>query len=611
MKIILFDKNVKKGQFVNYGYGKLRKILKCEVVEEINGRYDTELIINMSESKQKLIKKWSIIYIDGQLFRIMNRTDIDKENIIKIFMKHIFYDINNGFIIDNRAENKTVAEALKIAIPDDFKVIFETESDIKSINSLYFVKNNGAENIFGIIDRWGEGELVRDNFKIAINKEKGKDKGVTFTYQKIEAIEVDENVENVVTRLYPTGKEGITLEEKYIVIPGWNDEDYPPFHITKEVKFEGAESIGELRVLARKEAERIGLSRINFKINVHDLRNTSLAKHIPELYDVEVGDIVTIKHHKLDVRVKVKCIKKTHEKVTNKLVLEFGQPLENFFDAVDNGNNQVTIPDTSKYEDHMFFYFNDKEININNDEESLCYLNYGVTSTTNLMLYFNLFFECDKNCEIQLTFKVDNTELVFKPVVSIEKGKRLLAFTYPMIGIEGGKAHLLNIKITITENAKLKIQKENLQIVVKGQNVNGAMKEAPHAEIDEIFNCSNIIIKNLDSKNSVSIKNQLPENIILKEKLNLQQFNNKNINLSDNIDILITSLSYLRPIDSFNYIYDKEKIEVNNNIMTVKTVENIASSIVIGELENGILQELSLVDRTLWNSIQESEFINE
>ena len=232
MKIIIYDKNTTKGNFTNYGYGKLKLVKKCEITEELNGRYDVELIIDMNDSKSSFLTKWTILSIDGQLFRIINIINNDKENTIKIYAKHIFYDFSYGFVEDKRAEGRTMQEAMQIALPDDFATTYEVSSDIETLNTLYFVKNSGTENIFSLIERWGMGELSRDNFNISINKNKGSDNGVTFTYKKIDAIEITEDVDEVITRLYPTGKDGLTLKEKYIYIPNWSKDDYLPFHIT-------------------------------------------------------------------------------------------------------------------------------------------------------------------------------------------------------------------------------------------------------------------------------------------------------------------------------------------------------------------------------------------
>lgn len=609
MKIIVFDKNTKKGEFINYGYGKLSKLSKCEIVEELNGRYDVEIIVGLNETKQKYLKKWAIVYVDGQLFRIINRIDDDKSNNIKIFAKHIFYDINYGFIEDNRADKKNVKGAMEIAIPTDFKNIFEVDSDIETLNTIYFVKNNGAESIFGIIDRWQQGELIRDNFKIKINKNKGRDKGVTFTYKKIDALEVNEDTDNVVTRLYPVGKDGIILEEKYITIPGWNQDNYPPFHITREIKFEGAESTGELRVLARKEAEKIGLSRVNFKINVHDLKNTYLYEYKDQLMNVEVGDIVSIKHSKLNVRVKVKCIKKTIELVTKKIVLEFGQPLESFFDAVDNSNNQVVIPDMSKYEDHMFFYFNNKAISLKHSEVySLCHLVYGVNDQTNLMLYFNIFLNAKTNCNIKVYFKIDNVLLNFSPIITTEAGYRNISFTYPLIGTEGGKAHTLNAALQLLGGGDIFVPEENIQIIIKGQNVSGSMKEGPHAEVEETYNFGVINQDNIDKKSNVKISIKGP--MIIKDNdlkdINNIQFENFDIYEEPYADVY--NKGFITGFNERDFIFNKENLKVENDIIQFKDMKREIEFINYpGEFENGFISYADMVDKNVWDSIISSE----
>lgn len=550
MKVIVYDKNTKKGEFNNYGYGKLKLIEKCEVTEELNGRYDLELIVNREDSKVNYLKKWVIIYCDGQLFRIIEKFDNDKDNTIKVFCKHIFYDLNYGFIEDNRAVDCNVKAAMQVALPKDFEKDFVVDSDIEDINTLYFVKNYGADSMFDIIERWEQGELVRDNFNVSIKKAKGLDKGVTFTYKKIDAIEISEETENVVTRLYPTGKDGIRLEEKYIEIPNWNEEDYPPFHITREVKFEEVEGEGELRDLAKKEAEKIGLSKVNFTINVSELANTSLYKHMPNLMQVEVGDIVTIKHNKLDVRVKVKCIKKTHEKVKDTVKLEFGQPSSNFFDSVDNTNVSIAMPNLTKYEDNMFYYSNGKKITIKGDKLIKdAYLTYGVNDTVNLILYYNAFVEVVESCTIQMEIRIDNELISFSPKFTMETGFRNISFTFPLMNTSGGVSHSLEIKYKIVPNEDgltpglIYIEKEHEHVIVRGQNISASLaQEPPHAEVEEIYKFEEYTFKKYDGNASTNVEIIIskPNTIICDEIKNFDKAENleENLKTKDQVDCI-------------------------------------------------------------------------
>lgn len=529
MKIVIYDKNTKKGEFNTYGYGKLRLVQRCEVTDELNGRYDSELIVNREDSKAKYLKKWAIISDDGQLFRIVTKFDNDKDNTVKVFCKSIFYDIQYGFTEDSRAEGKTVEEAMQIGLPEDFKKDFEVSSDIAVANTLYFVKEYGADNMFSIIDRWEQGEIVRDNFKISINKSKGRDNGVTFTYKKIDAIEITEETDQVVTRLYPTGKDGVHLQEKYIYIPNWNEEEHLPFHITREIKFEEAENEGDLRILAQKEAEKIGLSRVNFTIKVNDLANTSLYRHMPNLMKVETGDIVTIKHSKLSVRVKVKCIKRVHEKVSDNLTLEFGQPSSNFFDSIDNSKIDMVIPDTSKLKNELFYYFNGSDINLKQTDSQLASIRIATSVKTNLMCHVTINPLIQVPGLLKLRITINDEDIQYAPIVNTIEGYNLLSFSIPFIAVEGGQTQV--VKMWGEFEGVGIIPMNSLHFSITGQNVAmGLIKIEPFtgARITHKFDFSDV--DNIDTIGKLKVNELKYEKVI----------NDVSIEVTDRIDDLIT-----------------------------------------------------------------------
>ena len=85
------------------------------------------------------------------------------------------------------------------------------------------------------MNRWG-GETYRRGFNLAINKKVGQDRGVTIRSKKnLTGFEATTNVDNLITRIYPKGYDGITIEEKYI------DSQYINNYVriyTAEKKFE-------------------------------------------------------------------------------------------------------------------------------------------------------------------------------------------------------------------------------------------------------------------------------------------------------------------------------------------------------------------------------------
>lgn len=100
---------------------------------------------------------------------------------------------------------------------------------------------------------------------------------------------------SVLTKLYPVDKNGTKLTEKYINVPNWNGDAYPPFPIIKKVEFKDAEDEVILRMLAQESAEVTGLSRVNIDVDFVELSRTKEYENYKHLRTVNVGDLVIIK----------------------------------------------------------------------------------------------------------------------------------------------------------------------------------------------------------------------------------------------------------------------------------------------------------------------------
>ena len=491
--IILYDKNTKKNNFNNYGLGVLKRVKSCTITQELNGRYDLEMEVYLDDTKSKHLTKWNIVRAEGQLFRIIYSKIIDNENITSIKAMHIFYDLQFGFIEDSRADNSPMLVSLEKSIATQYKDIFTCSSNITYLNNLYHVEDNGVTCIFNTIERWGVGELLRDNFHFEVNHAIGQDTGVTFTYKKIEGIEIINDHENVATKIYPKGYDGITLPEKYIDIPNWNTEEYLDVPITKLVRFEKAENEVDLRIVATEYAETIGLSTSNITIKLHDINNITAFNELKDLYKANIGDIITIKHSKLDIRVKVKIISITKELVTGKTELELGQPLDDFLKSVDNSN--VVIDDSAimnqmtKFQQGMYYYSNSEEINAETGLlTSLGYVRIRLSESNNLMGYATL--NCIASSEGLATFSIliDNMPSDFKPIQKLLAGNNVISFNFPLLMLQSGQTHTIDLKITTSCNVTTFAQQ--FQLVVYGQFLEGGMSsEVPHIEVIEQSIC--------------------------------------------------------------------------------------------------------------------------
>ena len=236
--ICIYDKKTTKGNFDNNGLGILNETILAEVTEELNGQYYLEVEYPANSRKAIYFKEFNIIKANDQLFRIYKVEKVQAtDKRVKVYANHIYYDLANYFIEDERPTSASVKTAMQKAMISDLSTIYSVDSDIIVANTLYMIEVSPAEAMFKIIDRWGQGELVRDDYDIKILKQRGKDNGALIKYGKnIRGLKITVDTTNVVTKLYPKGANGIKLYEKYINVPNWDSDLYPPFPIIKKVE---------------------------------------------------------------------------------------------------------------------------------------------------------------------------------------------------------------------------------------------------------------------------------------------------------------------------------------------------------------------------------------
>ncbi|WP_124044983.1 phage tail spike protein [Clostridium perfringens] len=325
----------------------------CEI--EIDHPYD-------KEGRWKLINGNGVIkaptpYSEGQLFPIYN---IDKTMLttgLKIKARHIFFDLYYSTTEDIRAVNCNCQRALNILLAD---TKFNGHSDIKKINTCYFVKQNRIEAINGsnrdnsIINRWG-GEIFLDNFDVYVNERIGEDKGLEILYgTNMVDLGLKENRKDIVTRIKPVAFNGRRLPELFIDSPLINKyriiyEKYIEFN---NLKFKGDlqneteenddgsivfETEEELYNALREECRKLfegGLDKptITGNVKVAALSNTEKYKYIKDLVNIGLGDTLIANHTDLDVNIRVRCVGYEWDILKEKYInVSIGEVVKNYF----------------------------------------------------------------------------------------------------------------------------------------------------------------------------------------------------------------------------------------------------------------------------------------
>lgn len=333
----------------------------CTLKMALNGACTIELKQPIDKEKRwKSIQEDAVIAVptpwsEKQLFRIYEKKKTATGIIA--YARHIFFDLIGTTIIDTRPTNKTGQGALEDILKG---TRFKAHSDITIASTAYYVRKNIVQAIMGddensFLNRWG-GECLFDNFDVYVNDHVGNDHGVNvrFGYNLLE-VEETISLDDVVTRIIPVGYDGIMLSGDKPWIDSPNIKKYVNVR-DKEIKFddvkvkeraedkEGFETLEEAQeeLIKRCEAlyeDGIDQPKINYKVNMAALENTTAYKKYKILETVNLGDVVRCRHKGIDLDVVGRCISFEYDCLTKKYKsVELG----NFTDDYFAGQNDLT-----------------------------------------------------------------------------------------------------------------------------------------------------------------------------------------------------------------------------------------------------------------------------
>jgi len=336
--IRLYDKE--ETNFLNNGLGVLRDVISCTCVEVLNGKYDLEMEYAVNGFLSEHILEENIIKApvgndsgEDQLFRIKLISKQLKR--IKVYATHIFYDLNDNFLVNVAPTQKDGDAAVKwINERTVYAHDFTCSSDITKVASARYVKKNFVEALIGsdnsFINTWG-GELKRNNKKFQINTSKGIDRGVTLRYGKnTKDITWDIDITGIVTRIYPVGFDGLELPELCIDSPLINNYINPKIQKLEFSDIQIDEENGITREMALEqlrnavyEQYRLGIDKplINIQIDFLELSKTEEYKEkYHSMEKIYLGDYVTAIVPHLNLNEKLKVVSTTYDVLAKKYI---------------------------------------------------------------------------------------------------------------------------------------------------------------------------------------------------------------------------------------------------------------------------------------------------
>nr|DAN42960.1 MAG TPA: tail protein [Caudoviricetes sp.] len=326
MRPILYNAN--ETAFETYGLGEI-DATKAQVTRERNGNYTLYIEYPASGPLAGTFKNDMRIKSDAGL-RTKNQTFFisriskDSTGILKIYAKHISHLTEKMAIRNNTNATGTAQAALAIwALNALGGIRFDTWSDIDltSKTSWSIADFKTARDVLGgvsgsILDVWG-GEYEFDNTVIRLHKQLGRKSPIVLEYgRNILRAEDDQDIEGAYTSVYPyatytpenqgTGEGGATsqqitveLPEKYVDGPYiglYNERRVLIVDFSSNFKDKEVPTIDKLRRLAKEYAinNRLGLPKINTKIEYVDLSKTLDYKLTQILEEAELCDIVPV-----------------------------------------------------------------------------------------------------------------------------------------------------------------------------------------------------------------------------------------------------------------------------------------------------------------------------
>ena len=326
MRPILYNAN--ETAFETYGLGEI-DATKAQVTRERNGNYTLYIEYPASGPLAGTFKNDMRIKSDAGL-RTKNQTFFisrilkDSTGILKVYAKHISHLTEKMAIRNNTNVSGTAQAALAIWTLNALGGIrFDTWSDIDltSKTSWNIADFKTARDALGgvkgsILDVWG-GEYEFDNTVIRLHKQLGRKSPTVLEYgRNILRAEDDQDIEGAYTSVYPyatytpenqgNGDGGSTsqqvtveLPEKYVDGPYiglYNERRVLIVDFSSNFKDKEVPTIDKLRRLAKEYAinNRLGLPKINTKIEYVDLSKTLDYKLTQILEEAELCDIVPV-----------------------------------------------------------------------------------------------------------------------------------------------------------------------------------------------------------------------------------------------------------------------------------------------------------------------------
>ena len=309
-------------KFKTYGYGYIDSIIKSVVVKN-NEEYSVELDILNSCNVFCDLKKYNLLLVNGDVFRIEDTKYLSEKGIINVFAKHITYDINFDSVYKKKYKDKTLEYIIKDIYSSNQYKNFNLSFNLgrfksHTIADEFELEGKAWEQIERAIEKFIEsvaetGEIIEidikrsltnisfylyepnkdySNSKYKDSKGAGKDTGIRID-RIIEGVEITEDDDDFCTKVIALGKDDKVVKD--ITHPTLGKAGLP-FWITEVVSFSNEANEAKLRSLAQSHIITKSVNIKNIKVEIGDIVGTDFFRKITSYSELDLFDSVWIKH---------------------------------------------------------------------------------------------------------------------------------------------------------------------------------------------------------------------------------------------------------------------------------------------------------------------------
>lgn len=565
--ICVYDKKTLKQDLNNNGLCVLDECILAEIDHNLNGEYSLAIEYPATSHKSKYLEEYNIIKANNQLFRIYKVERNQLEILtIKLWARHIFYDMSFYFIESAKILNANALEALEMTIPPELQAIYNISAEEKNIAPFAVKEINAVDAMFKILEVYG-GELLRDNFNIDILDKVGSENGISIKYGKnIKGLTVIEDTSELCTRVYAVGENDLLLPERYIE---GESSIKAPFPITKKVEFRECKDVESLRAKAKEYIQKASLPKVHISVDFLELSKTQEYKHFEKLTEVNLGDVVDVTHERLGVTTKLRAIRKKIDLINPiNTKVELGDPLATIIEKMDISKLLEEINKTIAGSlSSVIIKKNSDTITINTSRYQAMVIGFTTKADTNLNCNITMTGKASEDCTINILFSLDGVYFDFKPVQKLATGDNVIGFSLPMPQVIVGD-HTFIVEIWVT-NGTFVIEKNNLQITIEGRDLEGGLSaNLPRAEIIVSF-LYLLFLRNIDKyKHDMGCDLVLPESYIsfFRQSISYESFRQKLKGFYADAGIREVFMTVMGIVESFSrensghYNYDDEWI---------------------------------------------------